>query len=60
VNCSHKLVFTSIAQAGDSGLQASPELAPLDVRTLLVNMGTALFVSLANLTELGERHQAWS
>jgi hypothetical protein len=57
-----KSVFASIAQAGDSGPQASPELSPstLDARTLLLKMGAALpFKRPANLSELSKRHQAW-
>ena len=56
---SRKSIFTSIAQAGDSGPQASPEpsLATLDVRTLLPNVGVALLAERpANLSELAKRH----
>ena len=56
---SRKSIFTSIAQAGDSGPQASPQpsLAALDVRTLLPNVGVALFAERpANLSELSKRH----
>ena len=62
MNRLRKVVFTNIAQAGDGGLQANPELPPfaIDARTLLVDVGTALFVKLANLSELRKRHQAWS
>ena len=53
-----KLVFTSIAQAEDGGLQANLELPPctLDAPTLLPNVGTALFVKPANLSELCKLH----
>jgi hypothetical protein len=56
---SRKSIFTSIAQAGDSGPQASPELSPstLDARTLLLKVGVALaFKRPANLSELSKRH----
>jgi len=53
-----KSIFTSIAQAGDSGPQASAELSlsTLDARTLLLKVGTALFAKPANLSELSKRH----
>ena len=56
---SRKSILTSIAHAGDGGPQASPEpsLATLDVRTLLPNVGVALFAERpANLSELSKRH----
>jgi hypothetical protein len=56
---SRKSVFTSIAQAGDSGLQASRKLSPstLDIPTLLPEVGAALpFKRLANLSELSKRY----
>jgi hypothetical protein len=61
VDRSRKRVFTSIAQAGDSGPQASPELSSstLDARTLLLKVGAAIIANPANLSELGKRHQAW-
>ena len=48
----------TIAQAGDSGPQASPELPPctLDARTLLLNVGAALLAKPANLSEFSKRH----
>jgi hypothetical protein len=50
-----------IAQAGDSGPQANPELSPctFDARTPLLKMSAALFERPANLGELSKRHQAW-
>ncbi len=55
---SRKSVFTTIAQAGDSGPQASAELSPstLDARTLLTNVGAAILAKLAKLSELGKPH----
>ena len=55
---SRESIFTSIAQAGDSGPQASAELFPstLDAPTLLLKMLAALFEKPANLSELGKRH----
>ena len=55
---SRKSIFTSIAQASDSGSQASRELSlsRLDARTLSPKVGAALFVRLANLSELSKRH----
>src|SRR5262245_33286677 len=55
---SRKSIFTSIAQAGDSGPQASHELSlsTLDARTLLLKVGAALFEPPANLSELSKRH----
>jgi hypothetical protein len=56
---SRESLFTSIAQAGDSGPQASAELSPstFDARTLLPKVGAALlFERPANLSELGKRH----
>jgi hypothetical protein len=45
-----------IAQAGDSGPQASAELSPstLDIRTLLPNVGAAIIAKLAKLSELSK------
>ena len=51
--------MTIIAQAGDGGAQARPELLTLDARTLLPEMGAALFAEAANLGELGKCHEAW-
>jgi hypothetical protein len=58
---SRESIFTSIAQAIDSGLQASLELSPftLGTRTLLPKVGTAIFAKSANLSELSKHHQAW-
>jgi hypothetical protein len=56
---SRKCFFTSIAQAGDSGPQASCELSPstLNARTLLMKVGAALaFKRSADLSELSKRH----
>ena len=55
---SRKSIFTSIAQASDSGPQASPELSPstLDTRTLLLKVGAALLEAPANLSEFSKRH----
>jgi hypothetical protein len=61
VDCSRKSVFRSIAETGDSRLQASRELfsSTLDARTLLPEMGAAIIARLVNLSELTKRHQAW-
>ena len=58
---SRKSIFAGIAQASDSGPQASTELSSstLDTRTLLLKVGAAVIVRPANLSELGKRHQAW-
>ena len=55
---SRKSIFASIAQAGDSGPQARPELSPstLDAGTLLLKVGAALFEPPANLSKLSKRH----
>ena len=54
-------VFTSIAQAIDSGLQASLELpaSTLDALALLPKVGTALWMRLANRSKPSKRHYAW-
>jgi hypothetical protein len=53
-----KSVFTRIAEASDSGPQASTELSSstLDARTLLAQVLAALIAKPANLSELGKRH----
>ena len=55
---SGKRIFTSIAQARDSGPQASAELSPctFDTPTLLLKVGAAFFTEPANLSELSKRH----
>lgn len=54
---SRKSIFTRIAQAGDNGPQASPELSPcvLDAPTLLLKVRATLFEQPANLSELSKR-----
>ena len=54
-------VFTSIAQAIDSGLQASLELSTLtlDTLALLPKVGAALGMRLANRSEPSKRYCAW-
>jgi hypothetical protein len=58
---SRESILTSIAQAGDSGPQASPELfaCTLDAAALLLKVGAALLEEPANLSELSKRHQTW-
>jgi hypothetical protein len=59
---SRESIFTSIAQAGDSGPQTGPELSPsaLDVPALLLEVGAALPVKrIANLSELSKGYCAW-
>jgi len=61
VDRSPESVFTSIAQAIDSGLQASLELSAftLDTLALLPKVGAALWMRLANRSPPSKRHCAW-
>jgi hypothetical protein len=51
---SHKNVFTTITQAGDSGPQAIAELSTLDVCTLLMHVDPAIITKSANLSKLSK------
>ena len=59
VDRSHKSVFTTIAQAGDSGPQAIPELSTLDARTQFIKVGPAIITMFANFSVLRKPLYAW-
>jgi len=57
VGCARKSAFATVAQAGDSGLQASLELSSstLDAPALVLKMAPAITASLVNFSELSKR-----